>query len=337
MDHDLAEPADYDFTADPGKVTVDDVTLIRRPKVWFVGAVQLDNAQLDEFLAQYGPDANLYLYENDCEDTEFAVESAGRLCYLSFAKPRPGGSKAYHGHILESGHGSVLEHAVFNFIFEGVSRSLSHELVRHRAGVGISQLSQRFVDESGCEFIIPPLYEKAVRYYLAREAYNGLLQYPDGETVKTDEKKIERLYGVEELDNETGHEVFHRYADIGEAWVKAVTVAQKAYAELSDLTADLLKGVELDKTARRKRAREAARSVLPNATETKFFYTANARALRTIFEQRCSMAADAEIRRFCVDWLKIVQKHSPHLFSDFTVKPMPDGSGEFAECVHHKV
>ena len=92
-------------------------------------------------------------------DTEVAgehlVEMAGRVCYMSFAKPRPGGNQAYLGHILEVGHGSVLEHAVWNFVFTGVSRSLTHELVRHRAGFGYSQLSQRYVDESIAEYVEP--------------------------------------------------------------------------------------------------------------------------------------------------------------------------------------
>ena len=48
-------------------------------------------------------------------------EVAGRLCYMSFAKPRPGGNSAYLGHIKEVGHGSVLEHSVWNFIITGVS------------------------------------------------------------------------------------------------------------------------------------------------------------------------------------------------------------------------
>ena len=74
---------------------------------------------------------------------------------MSFQRPRPGGNKAYIGHLLEVGHGSVLEHAVFNLLFTGVSRSLTHELVRHRAGFGFSQLSQRFVDESKCSFVEP--------------------------------------------------------------------------------------------------------------------------------------------------------------------------------------
>lgn len=56
-------------------------------------------------------------------------------CYMSFEKPRPGGNKAYLAHIKEVGHGSVLEHGVWNFLFTNVSRSLTHELVRHRAGM----------------------------------------------------------------------------------------------------------------------------------------------------------------------------------------------------------
>ena len=45
------------------------------------------------------------------------------------------------------GHGSVLEHAVWNFIIAGVNRSYTHELIRHRTGFGYSQFSQRYVDD----------------------------------------------------------------------------------------------------------------------------------------------------------------------------------------------
>src|SRR5260370_18581779 len=74
---------------------------------------------------------------------------------MCFAKPGPGGNQAYLNPSLEVGHGSVLEHAVGNFLFTGVSRSLTHELVRHRAGMGYSQLSQRYVDESVAEYVEP--------------------------------------------------------------------------------------------------------------------------------------------------------------------------------------
>lgn len=96
----------------------------------------------------------------DIEDAEtwggvtpdMLIEFAGRLCYRSFA---PGlnanvtkireGRDVYIKNIIESGHGSVLEHVQLNFIFSGVSRILTHELVRHRVGVGISQESMRYV------------------------------------------------------------------------------------------------------------------------------------------------------------------------------------------------
>lgn len=104
-------------------------------------------------------------------DTEVAaeelVEFSGRLCYLSFGEDagieghktiqgRPGGNEAYINNIIKVKHGSVLEHAVWSILMEGVSRSLTHELVRHRAGFGFSQLSQRYVDESDIGFVLPP-------------------------------------------------------------------------------------------------------------------------------------------------------------------------------------
>src|SRR5205814_8795411 len=62
----------------------------------------------------------------------------------------------YLENIKKQGHGSVLEHAVYVLLIEGISRSCSHELVRHRAGFGYSQLSQRYVDESHAAFVMPP-------------------------------------------------------------------------------------------------------------------------------------------------------------------------------------
>jgi len=98
---------------------------------------------------------------------EALAEFAGRLCYLSFGEDAglEGGHKtipgrttnqAYLANILNTKHGSVLEHAVWSLLFEGVSRTLTHELVRHRAGFGFSQLSQRYVDESNIGFVLPP-------------------------------------------------------------------------------------------------------------------------------------------------------------------------------------
>lgn len=85
---------------------------------------------------------------------ERLVEFAGRTCYQSFSNPSGKTTTAYIENILKQGHGSVLEHASWSLLIEGVSRSLTHELVRHRAGTAFSQLSQRYVEH--IEAVIPP-------------------------------------------------------------------------------------------------------------------------------------------------------------------------------------
>src|SRR5207302_10091844 len=128
-----------------------DIKILRAPTVYVMGRQVVNDVEIDRFLADHG-----VAWQTDTLVAgEHLVETAGRICYMSFAKPRPGGNQAYIGHILEVGHGSVLEHATWNLLFTGVSRSLTHELIRHRAGFGYSQLSQRYVDESVAEYVVP--------------------------------------------------------------------------------------------------------------------------------------------------------------------------------------
>ena len=93
---------------------------------------------------------------------------------------------------------------------------------------------------------------------------------------------------------------------------------------------------EPDKTSRRKMARQAARSVLPNATETKIFVTANSRAVRHFLEMRGHRSAETEIRKLANQVLRIMQKESPNLFSDYREVPLPDGTFEI-ETNYRKV
>ncbi len=135
--------------SDPAK----DIRILREPTVYLTGRQTVEGSEVERFLADHG-----VAWQTDTEIAgEHLAEIAGRLCYMSFAKPRPGGNKAYLDHILEVGHGSVLEHAIWNFVFTGVSPHLTHELVRHRSGFGYSQLSQRYVDESVAEYVEPDI------------------------------------------------------------------------------------------------------------------------------------------------------------------------------------
>ncbi len=95
-------------------------------------------------------------WEGESTDGERLAEFAGRLCYMSQHNPAGRSTREYLENIKKQGHGSVLEHANYSLLLEGVSRSLTHELVRHRAGFAYSQLSQRYVDESEASFVVPP-------------------------------------------------------------------------------------------------------------------------------------------------------------------------------------
>lgn len=251
------------------------MAVLREPSVYVVGRQTVDDAVVQQFLTDNGT-----AWETDTEiGGELLAEMGGRVCYMAFGTKQGRKHNAdYIGNILDQRHGSVLEHAVWTFLISGVSRALTHELIRHRAGWAYSQLSQRYVDETDTDFVEPDI-----------------------------------IAGDPEL-----HEL----------WSKSIEQAHKAYIDLALGLAERLKAQqpELKATARRKAARQAARSVLPNATETKIFVTANARALRHFIELRGSEFAEPEIRKLAVALLRIMQAESPSMFSDFTLVELPDGS-----------
>lgn len=218
-------------------------------------------------------------------DGERLAEFAGRLCYMSQANPASRSTREYLENIKRQGHGSVLEHAVYSILLEGVSRSLTHELVRHRAGFAYSQLSQRYVDESEANFVVPPA-----------------------------------IIGDEALEA---------------SWREQVEAAQRSYVNLVATLMERYDWVE-NRVHRRKMAREAARGVLPNSTETKIVVTGNARAWRTMLELRAGEGAELEIRRLAVTVLHVLQAEAPAFFSDFEVYQAADRR-EAARLSYHKV
>ena len=119
--------------------------IIRQPRVTLIARPQfLEPAHLP------------VQWKGEASDGERIAEFAGRLCYMSQHNPAGRSTAEYLQNILKQGHGSVFEHSTYVMLIEGISRSCSHELVRHRAGWGYSQLSQRYVDESQAAFVMPP-------------------------------------------------------------------------------------------------------------------------------------------------------------------------------------
>src|SRR5947207_11183151 len=87
---------------------------------------------------------------------ERLAEFAGRVCYMSQHNPANRSTAEYLENIKKQGHGSVLEHAVYVPLIEGISRSCSRALLPHRASFGSSQPSQRYLGESDRAFAMPP-------------------------------------------------------------------------------------------------------------------------------------------------------------------------------------
>ena len=204
---------------------------------------------------------------------------------MSQKNPANRPTREYLENIKKQGHGSVLEHANYSLLLEGVSRSLTHELVRHRAGFAYSQLSQRYVDESEANFVMPPA-----------------------------------IIGDEALES---------------TWKEQMDAAQRSYVAHVESLMERYAWVG-DKVHRRKMAREAARGVLPNSTETKIVVTGNARAWRTMLELRSSEGAELEIRRCAVEIIRTLQNEAPGFFSDFEIYQAADRL-DAARISYHKV
>ncbi|MCS6961575.1 MAG: FAD-dependent thymidylate synthase [Deltaproteobacteria bacterium] len=118
---------------------------------------------LQAFLEGYYQGFEEYLKDDlSISDGEALIKFAGQTCYCSFGPKRTYNKdiKKYLNNLKSSGHGSVLEHANYSFLFYGVSRSLTHELVRHRAGFAYSQQSTRYVDEIALRFVERPEFQE---------------------------------------------------------------------------------------------------------------------------------------------------------------------------------
>ena len=224
-----------------------------------------------EFLAP--PDV---LWDTDADGGEALVEFAGRACYQTWSKPNPrtATNAAYIRHIIDVGHFAVLEHASVSFYITGISRSCTHELIRHRH-FSYSQLSQRYVPEDDAHVVIPP----------------GLEDDPE----------------------------------LRDIVLAAADASRAAYLEvLAKLEAKLED--QPNATLRRKQARQAARAVLPNDTETRIVVTGNYRAWRHFIAMRASEHADVEIRRLAIACLRELAAVAPAVFADFEISVLADGT-----------
>lgn len=228
-------------------------------------------------------------WSTDADGGQALAEFAGRACYQSWGKPNPqtATNAGYLRHILEVGHLSVLEHGTVSFYLTGVSRSLTHELIRHRH-FSYSQLSQRYVPERDAAMVEPDviaadpqlhaLFTEAAQASVT--AYTALLE------------------GLEK-----------RFAGGVDPASAGSGTSTGGHA-----------------TLRRKQARQAARAILPNATETRIVVTGNYRAWRHFIAMRATEHADVEIRALAITCLRALQREVTNVFADFEIAALDDGT-----------
>ena len=226
---------------------------------------------------------------------ELIIATAGKLCYSPcdidelMKKQTPEMVEKFVNMLVSMGHESPLEHASFSFAIEGISRSTSQQLVRHRIA-SYSQQSQRYVClEDSFKYVIP--------------------------------KRIKEHSDTKELFEIAMQNAFESYVTLSRKLLEKKIFSYMAYVKNSELADDsieimedyMIRNEKKKYNAFIKQSIEDARAVLPNACETKIVVTMNLRTLINFCHHRCCRRAQDEIHELAWEMVREVEKVSPLL------------------------
>lgn len=292
------------------------------PSTHLIAYTHIDQGAEAEMLAALGAPED---WTTDAEsDSERLVEVMGRLCYKSFGtemnanitKVREG-NEHYIGNILNTAHGSVLEHATATIGFVDVSPVVTHELVRHRQGTAFSQVSMRFVRLTEIGFYMPTAFGSDFLLEMFRSISDAdweelKAQYPN---LSDDRAKL---------------------ADDTAAIIKDDVIA--TVERLEKIQQQFAQFAALDKVGNfnlKKRFTSSMRRLAPYGLATSIGVTANHRAWRFMIAQRTSRHAEEEIRLAFGQVAEKLAKQFPALYQDMSGE-LVDGFTEYT-FVNHKV
>lgn len=285
------------------------------PKVFLIAETRLVLGEsLRDFFKEVGvPDwlENKVINDGVVSQPERLLEIMGRLCYRSW---EPGLNpnvtkvreinKDYVENIIKVKHGSVLEHASVSFIFMNVSRVFTHELVRHRPGVAISQESLRFVRLTDLNLWLPT------------------------DVAGTDqEEEFERVFRL--LEQAQKHLATAFEIDKLKPCPQCEGSGQSHYADMeaSRRSEDMVMvpcpkcagtgAVSAVPFSEKKKLTSAFRRIAPIGLATNIGWTANFRTLRWCLEARTHPSAEEEIRLVFGKVGEILTQRYPHAFGDF--------------------
>lgn len=253
----------------------------------FLGADEFFEEQFEKFYHEDGSlNERAHLSDRKpCSDGALLVALAAKRCYKSFqVGMNPNITKVrkdlceYLDNILKSGHGSVLEHAVYSFAIENVSRVFTGEMNRHRAGWAISEGSMRYIR-----------YDE-IPYWLPTS-----LQLIDE--------------GDEDLENKkmTSQIIFNQvFSQIEEAYKKLCDVWNMDESDNCNINFHY-----------KKKITSCLRRIIPMGVATGGIWTGNLRALRHVIALRTDESAEEEIFHVFSKIAEIMLKEENFLFKDF--------------------
>lgn len=263
-----------------------------RPKVFNIAGTTLVNDQVDLMLKEIGAEG---WTTNATSDGQKLIEIAGKGCYKSFnvdlnanlTRVRENRNEEYiQDGIIAVEHGSVLEHVYESFAMVGVTRVLTHEVVRHRIA-SFSQESLRFVRLTALRAFFPGVFSDD---FLDR--INKHLESDGKEPLKINEEGLRKKMT----------EVFEFLED-----------TQLEIGEMLQLD-------NLNSFGDKKKLTSAMRRMAPIGLATSILMTTNLRQWREIIAKRSSRHAEEEIRIVAADIFKCLMAKHPAVFKDGVIE-----------------
>jgi len=252
------------------------------PHVFLIGRSQFDRDEVQRWLTYIGADE--YELEYGVTAGEQLVQLCGKRCYMSFQSGlNPNITRIrkdmaeFIENILKVGHGSVLEHAVYNFAIEHVSRVFTAEMNRHRAGWAISEGSLRFIRFTDIPFWRP----NSLRPHASDSPQIKEKKNISWEAFKSVIAKVEEQYG-----------------NLREIWDSELSPTSKDFHAKKHITSMM-------------------RRIVPLGVATGGVWSGNLRALRHVFTMRCAPAAEEEILEVACLMLEKMMEAEPLFFKDF--------------------
>ena len=260
--------------------------------------------------------------EETVTDPALLIAMAAKRCYLSFEPGlNPNVSQirsdltVYLDNILKSGHGSVLEHSTWTFAIEGVSRVFTGEMNRHRAGVGISEASMRYIRYTDIPWWVPPSMRLTNDEELALERAKKAADKMSSRFHSVAPLSLEAVLSLPPADQELVNVAKKKMATFS-IFNKHYLATENCYKELQCVWEDELH--PSSKFKQKKAITSMMRRIIPMGVATGGVWTMNIRAVRHIMALRASEAAEEEICYVFSRIAKIMVGAEPMLLGDFT-------------------